>query len=262
MRRRSLAGVAVLPAAVLAWASWIIAAPAAPPAGWAVLVEYNSYDGRYPDLPVGYINSGRILIALARRGWPPDHILLVRDNLDRGVLRRATAWLAARVRPGDTAILYVAGEYQFFDHELLWETTFPKLWTQVPTPRRVLIVETCFAQRLTAAAAGIPGLGLPAVGRDELDWWGVRQTGRVIEGGSFTYFFARAIESQPMDAPSDFAAAFATAVAGAREYFRTVIALTPHAIDAFHARGSYPERLDAFPNPRLVEDTGNTASTP
>jgi hypothetical protein len=262
MRRRGLAAALVLVTALLAAPRWVAATPVPPPARWAVLVEDDSYGGRYPDLPVGYINSGRILSALVERGWPPDHILLLRDSLDRGMLRRATGWLAARVRPGDTALLYIAGEYQFFLGDLSWDTVFPDLWKAIMTPRRVLIVETCFAERLTAAAAGVPGLGLPAVGRDELDWWGLRDTGLVIRGGSFTYFLARALESQPAVTPPDFAAAFATAVAGAREYFHTVIATTPRALDSFHARGSYPERLVAFPNPRLVQNAADAPGDP
>lgn len=261
MKRYQLAGVAVLVAAILAAPRGSAATPVPPSSGWAVLIEYDSYRGRYPDLAVGYVNSGRILDALMRRGWAPDHILLIRDSLDGGVLRRATAWLAERVRPGDTALLYVSGEYQFFVGDLSWNTVFPGLWRQIMTSRRVLIVETCFAERLTAAAAGIPGLGLPAVGRDELDWWGFHDAGRVIEGGSFTYFLARAVELQPAGM-LDFAEAFGTAVAGAQEYFHTVVAAMPAALNSFHARGSYPERLSTFPNPRLVQGTENAAADP
>ncbi|HLY24355.1 MAG TPA: hypothetical protein VKT83_17960 [bacterium] len=248
-----LAGVTAFISAVLAGVCWGGAAPIAAPAGWAVLVEYNSYGGRYDDLPVGYVNSARVLTALISRGWPPDHILLVRDSPDRAAVRRATEWLAARARSEDTALLYVAGEYQFFERDLEWGATLPPLWRRIETPHRVLIVETCFAGRLTAAVGGIPGLGLPAVGREELDWWGLRGTDRLIQGGSFTYFLARALESQPAGASVDFAAAFVTAVAGAQEYFQTVIATTPRALASFHARNSYPEHLTTFPNPRLTQ---------
>ena len=138
----------------------------------------------------------------------------------------------------------------------------PRLWRQLATPHRVLIVETCFAERLTAAVRGIPGLGLPAVGRDELNWWGLRGTDRVIQGGSFTYFLARALDSQPAGAPLDFAGAFAAAVAGAQDYFRTVIATTPRALASFHARNSYPEHLATFPNPRLTQEPERTPTDP
>lgn len=262
MTAKRLAAAGVLLAAVLAGPLRVTATPAPAPAGWAVLVEYNSYNGQYPELPVGYVNSARMLEALVRLGWPPDHILLVRDRRDPAVLRHALAWLAARVRAEDTALLYLAGEYQFFDRDLAWGTTVPALWRRVPTPHRVLIVETCFAERLTAPVAGMSGLGLPAVGRDELDWWGLRDAGPVIRGGSFTYFLARALERQPADGPPDFAGAFVTAVAGAREYFRGVVAAIPDALGSFHARNSYPERLATFPNPHLVEDAGGRAAAP
>jgi len=255
-----LAGIAVLLSAVLAAPRWGAAAPVAAPAGWAVVVEYNSYGGRYSDLPVGYINSARMVTALVRRGWPPDHILLVRDSPDRAMLRRSLGWLASRVRPGDVALFYIAGEYQYFDRELMWDTVLREVWKQVSTPHRVLIVETCFAERLTAAVAGIPGLGLPAVGRDELDWWGLRETGGLIRGGTFTYFLARALESQPGGISPDFPAAFVTAVADAQAYFRTVIMTTPGALRAFHARGSHPEGMTVFPNPHLVQGAGAPAA--
>ena len=257
MTAKGFAALGVLLTVVLAGPLRVIATPASPaPAGWAALVEYNFYDGRYPDLPVGHVNSARMLAALVRLGWPPDHILLVRDSRDPALLRRAADWLAAHARPDDVALLYLAGEYQFFERELTWGTTMPALWRRIPTPHRVLIVEACYAERLTAPLAGIPGLGLPAVGRDEFDWWGLRDTGRVIRGGSFTYFLARALERQPVDGPPDFAGAFVTAVAGAQEYFRTVIAAIPGALGSFHARNSYPEHLTTFPNPQLVEDAG------
>jgi hypothetical protein len=259
MKGAGLVGVAILLSTIMAGTSRVIAAPTPGPTNWAVLIEHNSYPYQYPALTVGYINSTRILTALARRGWSPDHILLLRDNQDPALLRYATGWLAARVRPGDGALLYTAGEYQFFDRDLMWGRTFPALWKRVQTPHRVLIVEACFAERMTAVVTGIPGLGLPAVGRDELDWWGFRETDRLIRGGTFTYFLARALESQPADTPLDFAAAFATAVTDAQVYFRTVIATTPSALKSFHAQGSFPERLTTFPNPHLIREAGDPA---
>jgi len=202
-----------------------------------------------------------MLTTLVRRGTPADHVLLLRDSSDVTLLRQATGWLAARVRPGDVALLYVAGEYQFFDKDLKWETTFPMLWKRLPTSQRVLIVEACYAERLTEAVKGIPGLALPAVGRDELDWWGLRATGPLIRGGTFTYFLAHALLWQPVDDPLDFTAAFATAVASAQEYFRTVIATTPGALDSFHAMGGFPERLATFPNPHPLQELGDTTAS-
>jgi hypothetical protein len=262
MKWYGLSAAAALLAAVLAGPYWVAATPLSPSSSWAALIEYDTYAGRYPDLQAGYVNSARILTALLRRGWRPDHVLLIRDSTDRAVLRHATGWLAAHARPEDTALLYVAGEYEFFVRELSWDKTVPSAWKEIRTPRRVLIVETCFAERLTAAAAGVPGLGLPAVGRDELDWWGLRDAGRVIQGGSFTYFLARALESQPVDMAPDFPAAFDAAVASAQEYFHTVIAAVPGALNSFHARDRYPERLAAFPNPRLVRGLEDAAGDP
>ena len=254
MRCRRLAASSLLLAAVLAVPRWSTAAPV--PTAWAVFVEYDSYGGRYPDLQVGYVNSTRMLTALLRRGWPADHMLLMRDAQDRAGLRRGLDWLIAHTRGEDTALLYVAGEYQFFDRDLGWGTTVPALWNRIPTAHRVLIVETCFAERLTAAVADVSGVALPAVGRDELDWWGLHSTDRLIQGASFSYYLARALKAQPAGGMPDFAGAFAVAAAGAQEYFRDVIAATPAALASFHARGSYPERQQIFPNPHLTENAG------
>jgi hypothetical protein len=236
------------------------AAPGAAPAGWAVLMEHNAFRGRYPDLPVGYINSTRMLTALSRRGWPADHFLLMRDAADPGALSHAVGWLASHVRPGEVAVFYVAGEYRFLERDLGWHATFPRLWQTIPTSHRVLIAETCYAERLTEVARSAFGLGLPAVGRHELDWWGVGDRHGLIRGGPFTFFLARALAAQTEDAPLDFPGAFAQAVARAQEYFRTVIAPTPGALDAFHALGSFPERLGTFPNPRLARGFDDPAS--
>lgn len=254
MKWLRILGAVVLLAAMAAGVPPVPPASAASPSspsGWAVLIENNSFGGQYSDLPVGYINSTRMLTALIRRGWPPDHILLVRDNLDRDLLAHTLAWLAARVHPEDTALLYIAGEYQFLDRDLRWGAKFPALWNGVPTSHRVLIVETCFAERLTEMVKDIPGLALPAVGRNEWDVWGLPQADRIIQGGAFTYFLTRALEKQPQDLPPAFGAAFTDAVADAQAYFRTVIFSTRGVLDAFHAAGEYPERLATFPNPHL-----------
>ena len=261
-------GIGLLITVVLGGDLRATAALPAPPSNWAVLIEHNAFSGRYPDLPVGYANSTRMLTVLTRRGWAPDHILLIRNDLDPMLLQHAVGWLAARVRPRDTALLYVASEYAWLDGNLDWDLVMPTLWTRLRTSKRVLIAETCFAQRLVDAVRGIPGLALPAVGRDEWDWWGVRETGKIMRGAPFTYFLGRALAAQPEGVPLDFAAAFPEAVAGAQEYFRAVIAATPGALDSFHNRGSHPERLARFPNPRLVggsetvEPELQAASTP
>ena len=223
--------------------------------GWGVIIENDSYAGRHRELPVAYVNSTRMLRMLAHRGWPADHILLLRDSLDPQTLNTALGWLAARVHPGEMALFYVAGEYQFFARDLRWSATVPALWRRVPTTQRVMIVETCFAERLADAARGIPGLALAAVGRDEWDWWGLRDNGPVMRGAPFTYFLANALNDQTQDAPLDFEAAFVQASADAQAYFHDVIVTTPGALDAFHANRAYPERLAIFPNPQLVEET-------
>jgi hypothetical protein len=237
------------------------AEPAAAP-GWAVLIENDSYAGRHRELPVAYINSTRMLRVLTRRGWPADHVLLVRDSLDQQTLSTALGWLAAHVRPGEMALFYVAGEYQFFARDLHWSAAVPALWRRVPTMRRVMVVETCFAERLALAARGIPGLALAAVARDEWDWWGLRDNGPVMRGAPFTYFLAKALEDQPWDAPLDFEAAFVQASAGVQAYFHDVIVTTPGALDAFHAISAYPERLAIFPNPQLMAQGETTGSSP
>src|ERR1700740_1271511 len=85
---------AILLITVIMGASRVAAAPTSGPTNWAVLIEYNSYHDEYPDLPVGYINSTRMVTALARRGWPSDHLLLLRDAQDRALLPHAIGWLA------------------------------------------------------------------------------------------------------------------------------------------------------------------------
>ena len=236
------------------------AAPGPAPAGWAVLMEHNAFHGRYPDLPVGYINSTRMLTLLFHRGWPADHILLKRDAQDADALPRAIRWLASHAGPDDETIFYVASEYRFLERDLAWNTSFPKLWSTIPTSHRVLIVETCYAERFTDAVRSAPGLGLPAVGRQELDWWGLREGNGLIRGGTFTFFLARALSAQPAGAPLDFPGAFDQAVADARDYFRTVIAHTPAALGTFHSLGSFPERLTTFPNPDLTRGVDDSVS--
>lgn len=231
----------------------VASASSASPSQWAVLIEGDSYGGRYPSLPVGYVNSTRMLRVLLRHGWAADHILLIRDSLDPALLKRSVGWLAAHVQPGDTALFYIAGEFNYLTDHLRWTETFPALWRTVPTSERVLIMETCYAQRLADSVIGIPGMALPAVGSGELDVWSVRQTDRLIQGGAFTYFLTQALEREPEDVPLDFASAFRSAVEASQEYFRTVMRMTPAVLAVFHNGGAYPETLPIFPNPHLLE---------
>jgi hypothetical protein len=259
MKRREIRGIflwfpVMILLLALAGPRDVASASPAPPSGWAVLLENNWYGGLYPDLRVGYVNSTRMLNALVRRGWPADHILLVRDTLGPNSLQRSLGWLAAHVRDGETALFYIAGEYYFFANTLRWNSEFRALWRALPTSRRVLVAETCFAERLTRAASGIPGIALPAVGPDEWNLWGLRPTGGLIQGGAFTYFLAGALEAQSDGAPLAFAPAFREALAAARTYFRAVLTLAPEALAVFHTRGAFPERLVQFPNPHLLED--------
>ncbi len=263
MRWAGLGAIVVL-IGVLSGRPFSASASSASPVGWAVLIENDSYGGRYRDLPVSYVNVTRMLTLLMRRGWPVDHILLVRNDSDPNLLRRTLDWMAARVRPDDTALFYVAGEYEFFARDLRWAAVLPALWKQVPTSRRVLIAETCFAERLTDAADGIAGIALPAVGPDEWDLWGLRETDRLIRGGAFTYFLTRALAAQPEDAPLAFDAAFGDAVAGARAYFRSIWTM-PEVLASLHQARMYPERLALFPNPHLrheMSDAAQGSSTP
>ncbi len=250
--RRIGAPLAVIVLSLIAGHPGVVSASPPPAAGWAVIVEDDSYGGRYPDLPAGYANSTRMLTVLIERGWSADHILLIRDDLRPGLLGRALRWLADRVRPGDTALLYVAGEYEFLARDLDWAQTMPALWRRVRTSRRVLIVESCFAERLASAVKSVPGLALPAVGRAEWDLWGSHEPGALVEGGAFTYYLTRALAAQPRDVPLRFRPAFAEATAEAQTYFRAVVAKSPAALNLFHAVGSFPERLAQFPNPHLI----------
>ncbi|HEX4835139.1 MAG TPA: hypothetical protein VFW01_02270 [bacterium] len=259
MKRRQLGGIflwfpVLTLLLALAGPREVASASPVPPTGWAVLLENNWYGGLYPDLQVGYVNSTRMLNALIRRGWPADHILLVRDTLGPNSLQASLGWLAAHVRDGETALLYIAGEYYFFADTLRWQSEFPALWSALPTSRRVLVAETCFAERLTRAASGIPGIALPAVGPDEWNLWGLRPTGGLIQGGAFTHFLAGALEAQPNGAPLAFPPAFSEALTAARTYYRAVLTRTPEVLAAFHSRGAFPERLGQFPNPHLLED--------
>jgi hypothetical protein len=261
MERRRTRGMGFLfpvliPLFVLGGPHGPASASPAVPSGWAVLIENDWYGGVYPDLPVGYANSTRMLEALIHRGWPADHILLIRDDVDPAVLRHSLGWLATHARPGDTALLYVAGEYYYFANVLHWNSEFRALWQALPTSHRVLIAETCFAERLARTAWGIPGLALPAVGADEWDLWGLRGAGRLIRGGAFTYFLASALAAQPDGTPLAFAGAFHDALVGTRAYFRAVLREVPEALAAFHARGARPEDVPQFPNPHLLEVDG------
>jgi hypothetical protein len=153
--------------------------------GWAVLAEKNDYGDVdiLGELPVDFINTSRLHQMLEDVGWAPDHIRELRD-FDRETLADGLDWLAANADEDDIVFVYVGAHGGFYLPEetveldplsrirtdmAKWDEFFPVEWKQIPSHRRVLVTDSCFAARYTDAISEDPSpyISVAAVAGDE-----------------------------------------------------------------------------------------------
>jgi hypothetical protein len=122
--------------------------------GWAVLAEKDDHNVE-PDLSVDYINIAQMRQALEVSGWNPDQIHDLRE-FNRGTLQAELDWLEESADENDIVILYVSAHSGYLTGRAGWvfrPEIFADEWAQIPSQRRLLIVDSCFAAKDTKAVA-------------------------------------------------------------------------------------------------------------
>jgi len=231
-----------------------------PVEGWAVLAEKDDYkDVKMEDLPVDYIDITRMRQTLEKSGWNPDHIHELRE-FDRETLQAELDWLEGNADKNDIVFLYVTSHSGFLIDVLKWRVFFADEWAQIPSQRRLLVVDACRAANVTYATLSDPSphLSIAAVDGNELAWKGIEEEGLPIIGGVFTYYFSAALHNPNADSDGDGMVSVQEAALMAdeqqRPYFHDVILVVPEFVDMFHAEAIAPERDPTYPHV-IVEDT-------
>jgi len=223
--------------------------------GWAVLAEKDDHNVE-PDLSVDYINIAQMRQALEVSGWNPDQIHDLRE-FNRGTLQAELDWLEESADENDIVILYVSAHSGYLTGRAGWvfrPEIFADEWAQIPSQRRLLIVDSCFAAKDTKAVASDPSphLSVAAVSGNELGWMGIEEEGLPIIGGVFTHYFTGALDNPDADVDGDGMVSVQEAVLMAEEqqraYMHDVVLVVPEFVEMFHAEGKSPEQDPTYPH--------------
>jgi hypothetical protein len=212
-------------------------------------------------LPVEHINTLRLHDVLGAAGWQADHVQEVRE-FDRDALRAGLAWLAEEADEDDIVFLYVAAHGKYLSDVIAWEQFFAGDWAAVPSQRRVLLVDSCFAGTFTDDVEDDrrPHLSIAAVAEDELGWCGLEEEGLPIIGNVFTHYFAAAFAEGEADGDGDARVSVQEATLWAEEqqraYMHEVVFAVPEFLEGYHQYGFFPEKDPLFPDVQVVDALG------
>jgi hypothetical protein len=204
--------------------------------GWAVIAVKEDYsDVGMTDLRTGFLNVYELRSLLSYFGWQDDHIIELLDHFDAFDLRLALDWLAESADEDDVVLFFYQGHGTYTSDYLRWEEFFPEQWAEVPSQRRILVMETCFAGAFIAASEDDPNphISVGAVAADELGWVGLWEEGLPIVGGAFTHFFLEAFTDPTADTDSDGAVSVQEAALFADENQRTYMWETVWPVEEF-----------------------------
>ena len=225
-----------------------------PVAGWAVLAEKDDYDDvDMTNLPVGYIGIEQMGQVLEEAGWDSDRIRVLRD-FDGNSLRDGLDWLEVSAGKHDVVLVYVNAHGRFLTDVLEWDAFFADEWEDIPSQRRILVVEACQAGSHTAAVAGDPApyISIAGVAGDEAGWSGLEEEGLPIIGGVFTHYFAAAFGDSNADTDRDGCVSVQEAAVQAeqeqRTYMHEVVFAVPEFLEMYRRGGATPDEDPTFPD--------------
>jgi uncharacterized protein (DUF885 family) len=230
--------------------------------GWAVLAQKDDYsDVGMTDLLVDYAGITQLQQLLEGAGWQPDHIYQARE-FDRASLQAHLDRLAENADGNDVVFLYVAAHGSYLSDILGWDDFFASEWQEIPSPRRLLVIDSCQAGKYTSTISEDPApyLSIAAVAGDEFGWSGLEEEGLPIIGGVFTHYFSAAFDDPDADVDGDglVSAQEAARVAEGqqRAYMHDVVFAVPEFVSTYHDFGIFPDEDPAFPHVVLDDTIG------
>ncbi len=222
--------------------------------GWAVLAQKDDYsDVEMTDLPVDHIGITTMRRVLEDAGWEPNHIRDLRE-FDRESLQHDLDWLAENADEDDVVFLYVAAHGRYLRDVLDWDQFFAGEWEQIPSHRRLLVIDSCQAANYTGVISGdaSPYLSIAAVAGDEYGWSGLEEEGLPIIGGVFTHYFGEAFGDPNADTDENGLISVQEAALMAegqqRSYMHDVVFGVPEFVEMYHRGGSFPDQDPTFPD--------------
>jgi hypothetical protein len=234
--------------------------------GWAVLAQKENYSDverlRGQDLSTNFVDISRMRALLIYLGWPENHILELRDNVGQQEIRAALRWLSMHSDANDVVLFYYRGHGSYLRQEVGWDKFFVSDWSEIPSQRRILVVDCCNAAEFTAATGGTSQgyISIAAVAVDEESWTGLWQARLPVLGGVFTHFFVEAFTDPTADRDQDGTVSVQEAAERAatqqRQYLHDVVWTDPrYTPEPGHYDADYPEVVvdDAIGEPLFLE---------
>lgn len=228
--------------------------------GWAVLLEMNEFPEGWSDLPVEFINSERMQIALFSLGWQNDHVYTIQDNLTISVVQEAVEWLVNNTGYDDIALLYIFTHGSWMRNVLHWNDWFPIQWERLNTSKKILMVDTCSAEEFIEPIKNDPPshISLACCSADEVAWAGLEEEGLPIIGSVWNHYFTNALCNSSADFNGDgfvsVEEAFNFSTPLVQRYMNETVFAVPEFLESYHKIGIHPEDYDAYPHP--VMDDG------
>lgn len=210
--------------------------------GWAVLLEMNDFPPGFTDLPVDFVDIDRVEHMLLRNGWNQSHIMIVQDTITQDTITESIHFLVSNADENDIIFYYIASHGDYIRHDLQWNTHFPTLWESLPSRKKILMVDSCFAAEFLPLCSGY--MGIAAVSERESAWAGLPAEQLPVKGFVFTYFFCDSMTSH-----TSVEMAFAETVPKVRSYMNHVV--YPAFKDTFPDH-TYYNLYD--PHPVLIDD--------
>jgi 7,8-dihydropterin-6-yl-methyl-4-(beta-D-ribofuranosyl)aminobenzene 5'-phosphate synthase len=213
------------------------------------------------DLLVDHISITRLRDALTNAGWMPAHIREIKE-FDQASLLEGLDWLEEVADQDDVVFVYVASHGRYLRDVMVWDEFFPEQWAQIPSHRRLLVIDSCQAGNYIDVVKDDPEpyLAIGAVAGDEYGWCGLEEEGLPIIGGVFTYYFAAALSDPEADSDENgyISAQEAAQLAEAqqRTYMHEVVFAVPQFVQDYHDIGVYPDEDPDFPDVVLSEEAG------
>ncbi len=227
--------------------------------GWAVLLEMNEFPEGWSSLPVEFINSERMQTALFSLGWQSDHVYIIHDNLNISAVQEAVEWLVNNADCDDIALLYIFTHGMWMRNVLLWNDWFPDEWQKLDTSKRILLVDTCFAEEFIEPVRTDPSphISLACCSADEVGWAGLEEEGLPIIGSVWNHYFTNALCNLSADLNGNgfvsIEEAFNFSIPLVQGYMNETVFAVQEFLESYHDAGIYPENYDAYPHP-VIDD--------
>lgn len=228
-----------------------------PDKSWAVIMEMSDYPDGYGDTITDFASARRMKDAFMRMGIADDHIRMVLNQMQLSDVQDSLEWLSENVKEDDVVFFYVTAHGGWLEREVKWETFVSPKWLELNVQNKVLMVDSCKAEKFIDEFAEVPEAGMvfSVTQVDELSWKGLEEEGLPVIGSVWSNFFVESVFDEMADVNGDKLITMEEALNHANpqinEYMRDEVFAVEEYLEMYHDLGAYPLESETYPNPVL-----------